>query len=554
MSWFDIEDVANQFMKEKNDGLSNIHHVSAEYTSEVRSKLVNWYKLNRRKMPWRGDDTQIPVSPYGIWISEVMLQQTRVETVISYWNKWMQKYPTISDLAKATPDDVNTLWSGLGYYRRAQNLLLGAKHIVSKHNGEVPQEKKLLLDVPGIGPYTAGAILSIAFKQPEPLVDGNVMRVFSRLFALQNEIGGSGSNSLEKYSWQFAEKLVDPTYPHLFNQGLMELGATVCKPTNPDCSKCPLKETCQAYSLINYKKNLSEKKNKSFVLKFESLPDDISFFPRKKPKKKQKEINLLIYVIAEKRMNPETQEESYRYLLLKRPEKGLLANQWEFPSIEVDLTNKIEVANKENEDEEDETDSPVPVATVSTENLVKDNSSRITSFFLSRCQAARIEEMEELQSSSFQNISYEHLYQSTEKSPLSPPIVHIFSHERHSMYVHVDQVTVISLEKSDSSELSLKAGVCWKTAQEMKEMGITTGCKKILEKVEEFLCPTPMQKSSKKREFQKIKSSEGSEVEEDLIDLTEPTEIKNAFQFMKTASAAATSKKNGSNQRKKAKN
>lgn len=203
-------------------------------------------------MPWRGDTIDgypkpPPCSAYGTWVSEVMLQQTRVETVIAYWHKWMERFPSIAQLAAATPDEVNTYWAGLGYYRRAQNLLKGAHVVMEKFEGVIPQNVSELRTIPGIGPYTAGAIASVAYNKQECVVDGNVMRVLSRLGAYQLE-----GRELEKKCWEIARELVDPVDPSSFNQALMEFGATACKPQNPLCmegKECPLGQICQAKSL-----------------------------------------------------------------------------------------------------------------------------------------------------------------------------------------------------------------------------------------------------------------------------------------------------------------
>ncbi|CAE7352372.1 MUTYH [Symbiodinium microadriaticum] len=177
-----------------------------------------------------------------------MLQQTRVEAVIAYWYKWMERFPTISHLAKASPDEVNSYWAGLGYYRRAQNLLKGAQVVMSKYNGQIPETVAELLTIPGVGPYTAGAIASVAYGHVECVVDGNVIRVLSRLRALQVE-----GRELEKSCWRLSAVLVDPKDPGNFNQALMEFGAMMCKPVNPICLEidkiCPLSSICMARRL-----------------------------------------------------------------------------------------------------------------------------------------------------------------------------------------------------------------------------------------------------------------------------------------------------------------
>jgi A/G-specific adenine glycosylase len=236
----------------------------------TRKTLLSWYKSSRRKMPWRGDEMEgYPQTPqcsaYGTWVSEIMLQQTRVETVIAYWFKWMDRFPStfkqvyvmivcnmcymlgVLDLAAATPDEVNSYWAGLGYYRRAQNLLKGAQVVRDTYNGALPTTVAELRTIPGIGPYTAGAIASVAYNQPECVVDGNVIRVLSRLRTLRSD-----GKELEKKCWEIAGDIIDSSDPGSFNQALMEFGATVCKPQNPLCIEgkpCPLSSICMAHQL-----------------------------------------------------------------------------------------------------------------------------------------------------------------------------------------------------------------------------------------------------------------------------------------------------------------
>jgi len=206
------------------------------------SDLLAWYEANARDLPWRRTR-----DPYAIWVSEVMLQQTQVATVIPYWHRWMDRFPTIEALAEADEQEVLATWQGLGYYRRCRMLLQGAK-VVDTHG--MPQTSKDWLTIPGVGRYTAAAIASIAYGEPAPLVDGNVERVFARLTACNEQ--GAG---LTKAAWKWAEKQIcSPTPQHLqtptpsaWNQALMELGATICRPTTPLCSECPIKASCRAY-------------------------------------------------------------------------------------------------------------------------------------------------------------------------------------------------------------------------------------------------------------------------------------------------------------------
>lgn len=521
----DIEDIANSFGPSIKQASSAKHRVESylennhEFKSTFRHSLISWYLENRRRMPWRGDDTNIAVSPYGVWISEVMLQQTRVETVIAYWNRWMSKYPTVESLSRASPDEVNSLWSGLGYYRRAQNLLLGAKFIMDKCNGIIPSSKKQLLEVPGIGPYTAGAILSIAYQQCEPLVDGNVLRVFSRLFCLQEELGGTGS-PLEKLCWKVAESLiVEEKQPHDYNQALMELGATICKPTNPDCTKCPVRNFCKGRELADLKASNPNK--------YQLLPDEVTYFPLKKPKKKQKEVRLLVYVMINEQIQADGKT-MRKYLLLKRPEKGLLANQWEFPNLSIDTSTEDKEEDEE-EVEEDEKNINVKVQFDFSTMLEKYRDPMIN-YFQQRCSAhILISDEESKQSNNSKETDYvqasvRYIFEPKRNSFINDPIVHIFSHERHTMHIHISQINLIVL---DESKLSFDQ--CWKTAEEMKETGITTGCKKILEKVEKELSVKIEGKDNgggKKRKFQ---PSEEIEV---------VSSTSNAFELMRKASAS----------------
>jgi len=200
--------------------------------------LVAWYKSQKRDLPWRRTK-----DPYAIWVSEVMLQQTQVKTVLGYYERWMRRFPTVKALAAADDADVLHAWQGLGYYSRARRLLSGARAVTERHAGTLPRSVEALLALPGIGPYSAGAIASIAFGLPEPIVDGNVVRVLCRLFAL----GGDPARSpLKQELWRLARELVPADNPSEFNQSLMELGATICTPTSPRCAECPVAKQCQA--------------------------------------------------------------------------------------------------------------------------------------------------------------------------------------------------------------------------------------------------------------------------------------------------------------------
>ena len=213
--------------------------------SEIAARLVTWHRAHQRDLPWR----HAPAGhrdAYSVWISEIMAQQTRVETVAGYYTAWMQRFGSVETLAAAAQHDVLTLWQGLGYYARARNLHRAAGVIVARHGGRLPSRREELLALPGIGRYTAGAILSLAFNQAQPILDGNVKRVLARLEDISEPISDS---STERALWKRAADLVEaaPAESYgLCNEALMELGATLCSPTRPRCLLCPIQAYCQA--------------------------------------------------------------------------------------------------------------------------------------------------------------------------------------------------------------------------------------------------------------------------------------------------------------------
>ncbi len=253
--------------------------------------LLEWYQENKRDLPWRRTK-----DPYCIWVSEIMLQQTQVATVIPYYYAFLDRFPSVKDLANASLEEVHTYWQGLGYYRRGENLWRGAKLIVDKWGGRFPSDKELIKEIPGIGPYTLGAISSIAFNIPLPAVDGNVMRILSRQFCIEADI------SIAKNRRIFEDEVMElmPEHPSIFNQALMELGALVCTPKNPKCSICPMKVLCEGY-----KTNSQE------------------VYPIKA--KKIKQVEEVYKVLVVKKGN--------RLGLVKRGSEGLLANLWGFPMV-----------------------------------------------------------------------------------------------------------------------------------------------------------------------------------------------------------------------------
>jgi A/G-specific adenine glycosylase len=203
----------------------------------VKRALLAWYDRRKRDLPWRRR-----VSPYRTWVSEIMLQQTTVATVVPYYERFLSRFPDVASLAAASEDEVLRLWAGLGYYSRARNLRRAAQEIMQRHGGRFPDSYDDVLALPGIGRYTAGAILSIAFGKPTPLLDGNVARVFSRLFAIEADVKKAET---VKALWARAEELVHKSRPGDWNQALMELGATVCVPEGPLCGACPVSRGCE---------------------------------------------------------------------------------------------------------------------------------------------------------------------------------------------------------------------------------------------------------------------------------------------------------------------
>jgi A/G-specific adenine glycosylase len=253
-----------------------------------RSRLLAWYRRNRRDLPWRR--TQ---DPYLVWLSEVMLQQTTVKTATPYYEAFRARFPTLADLAAAREEDVLAAWSGLGYYHRARNLLRGARFVANQPGGRFPRTLEKALAVPGVGLYTASAVLSIAYGVPLPVVDGNVRRVLSRLFALR----GPEWRADAPY-YNLAETILDKDAPGDWNQALMELGATVCTPKKPACPACPVRRSCRALA--------------------QGLVDEL---PEGRARKTPVDVTVAAALV----------EKRGRLLLVRRAEGALLGRMWEVP-------------------------------------------------------------------------------------------------------------------------------------------------------------------------------------------------------------------------------
>ncbi len=261
----------------------------------TRRRLLAWYRQERRSLPWRETS-----DPYHVLVSEIMLQQTRVSAVIPYYKRFLSRFPTVNELAGASVEEVLGLWSGLGYYGRARRLHEAAKVIVRRHAGAFPRQPDAVRELPGVGRYTAGAVLSIAFQQAEAVVDGNVARVLSRLRGIEGDVR---TGPVSRRLWTEAERLLDPQSPGDFNQALMELGATVCLPVRPECSRCPVAEDCVA-----------------------RISGRQAELPSPRARKAVKKVLAAAVVVRR----------GERYLLVQRPTGGLLGGLWEFPGVEPD--------------------------------------------------------------------------------------------------------------------------------------------------------------------------------------------------------------------------
>lgn len=271
-----------------------------EKIASFREKLLAWYDANKRDLPWRR--TQ---DPYKIWISEIMLQQTRVDTVIPYYERFLDWFPTVADLAQAPEEKLLKAWEGLGYYSRVRNMQKAAQQIMENHGGVFPSSYEEISKLKGIGPYTAGAIASIAFGLPEPAVDGNVMRVLARLFEVDYDIGVPTNRKIFQ---AMMEILIDPARPGDFNQALMDLGSDIESPVNPRPEESPVKEFSAAYQ-----------------------HGTMDRYPIKAPKKKPVPVYLTAFIIK---------DSQGRYLLEKNEREGLLSGFWHFPLIEVDCLSE----------------------------------------------------------------------------------------------------------------------------------------------------------------------------------------------------------------------
>lgn len=408
---------------------------------QLRSQLLHWYDKDKRELPWRTLAATVSdpdIRTYAVWVSEIMLQQTQVATVIDYYNKWMKRWPTVQDLAAATLEEVNQMWAGLGYYSRGKRLHEGAQKVVSELQGKMPDTVETLLkQLPGVGRYTAAAIGSIALGQVTGAVDGNVIRVLCRLRAIGAD---STSPAVTEALWNLANMLVDPARPGDFNQAMMELGARVCTPKAPLCSQCPVQTHCHSYRKVHLKQ---EKNCRKLSGKLDRKPSGVTDiedcvnsgacklcpsepwddglgvlnFPRKPAKKPPRVERTLTCVVIRR-----GDEEEDEYLLTQRPNKGLLAGLWEFPSL-LQEEKSSDLKHKE---------------------ILSDEINRILG---TRCTGSLLQDVGE--------------------------VVHIFSHIHQTYVVH-------SLCLKDADTHACSENVQWLTRSALQGAAVSTGVKKIL--------------------------------------------------------------------------
>ncbi|MEM8487439.1 MAG: A/G-specific adenine glycosylase [Bacteroidota bacterium] len=265
--------------------------LAADALLQFRKQLLRWYKKHARVLPWRSSG-----NPYHIWLSEIMLQQTRVDQARPYFERFVAAFPDVNTLAEAPLDDVLLNWEGLGYYSRARNLHKAAKAIASEHAGKVPDAYDAIRALPGIGPYTAAAVLSIAFGKAYGVLDGNVIRVLTRLTCNGNDVT---KGKTRRHLQSLSDTLVSPDIPGDFNQAMMELGATVCTPKKPKCKACPVQDHCCAFAA-----------------------GAVESFPFAKKKAPLPHYDIAVAIIRNKKNE---------YLIQRRPEDGMLGGLWQFP-------------------------------------------------------------------------------------------------------------------------------------------------------------------------------------------------------------------------------
>lgn len=298
-------------MADAEDGLDVA--LCAADTAEVRQAFQDalpvWFDGARRPMPWREPGPDGRRDPYRVWVSEIMLQQTRVETAIPYFDRFIERFPSVADLAVAPLDDVLKQWEGLGYYSRARNLHRAARGVVAEHSGVVPSEETAFRALPGVGPYTAAAVLSLAFDAPLAVLDGNVIRVLTRVFGIQAD---ARSGKTRRRLQELSDALLDKSRPGRWNESVMELGATVCTPRSPACPVCPLRAICAAAS--------------------RGTPEAFPVVSKRAPVPHH---TIAVGLVT---------DEAGRLFIQRRPEDAMLGGLWEFPGGKVEPGETLEEA------------------------------------------------------------------------------------------------------------------------------------------------------------------------------------------------------------------
>ena len=421
----------------------------ASSSSSFRETLLRWYDEKQRELPWRRrkEETTTPTTPtemseeeedryaYGVWVSEIMSQQTQIERAAEYWCRWVEKWPTVKHLADATEDEVRDMWAGLGYYRRSHFLLKGAKYVNEELDGKFPRDIVGLMKIPGIGPYTASAVGSIAFGIREAAIDGNVNRVLTRVERIRGDPVKEKKtvDSIKRVAKELIGKSDDSENdddddddgarrgrPGDFNQAMMELGATVCKPKNPSCNECPISHFCKGYQ----QELISDGQN------------PVTAYPEiaKKAEKRQEAIAVAVVSC--------TVDNTKWFFLTKRPENGLLAGMWEFPSV---FMREGELATES-----------VPSASdvYDAQKFFRESDTRgVSELFASIASTSNARENKEVKIENDgrkkeEDVSFKH----------EPGVVtHVFSHVKHHMHVFsLDLGTLDALprrvKKEDSEE------------------------------------------------------------------------------------------------------
>ncbi|KAG0261270.1 hypothetical protein BG011_001158 [Mortierella polycephala] len=517
----DLEDLVSDAARVRITGRHprSYHHFSRQKDRmQVQDSLVAWYDVHHRKLPWRRDfhnlEAETNETPgqraYEVWVSEIMCQQTQVGTVIPYYNIWMTKWPTIADLANADLEDVNKVWTGLGYYSRASRLHTGAQKVLKEFGGILPSDPAVLeKEVPGIGRYTAGAIVSHAYNVPAELVDGNVIRVLSRLRAIGGDVK---SPKVIDLHWQIAKELVHQERPGCFNQALMELGAVICTPQNPKCGECPVQTNCRAYAeALDIKRSRQEAIGAS---QKRTLDDDdendapgaectlclpevgvegknqglVTQYPRKAVKKAPRDEERV-------RADGDLGTSISEFLLVKRPDKGLLAGMWEFPTVE---QGQLQADHKQ-----------------TTPSTYKQRSISSRTYMTETLGLDWINDCKDIQSLDLGSAQ------------------HLFSHIRkvyHAEWVLIED-TPEGVEKRCKKAKSIpgRPEIEWLTAEELAAAAIPTGINKTFQLLQKFKAGTSKSKDSddsfrggkrKKSEAGSAKSTKKVKKEGGLADIS----------------------------------